>query len=79
MKGKVNEISGFEAEEIQPDVQYKDALKKMSSLGSIINLEELQSIMYDLGSNHKSYSNIKEIQKAARRSADLTRQLLAFA
>ena len=47
MKGKVNEISGFEAEEIQPDVQYKDALKKMSSLGSIINVEELQSIMDD--------------------------------
>ncbi len=46
-------------------------------LGAIIGHAELA--MMNTDSSRKSFKNLKEILKAAERSADLTRQLLAFA
>jgi PAS domain S-box-containing protein len=46
-------------------------------LGVIIGHTELALLQAD--ENHDLYSNLKEIQTAANRSADITRQLLAFA
>ncbi|MBN1292051.1 MAG: response regulator [Candidatus Latescibacteria bacterium] len=46
-------------------------------LGVIFGYVELALLQID--SNHPLYSEIREIQKAAKRSAELTRQLLAFA
>lgn len=44
-----------------------------------IILGNTELLMEDLKSKHLSVSNLEEIDKAARRSSDLTRQLLAFA
>jgi len=46
-------------------------------LGVILGHVEL--ILEDLSKSHPAYSSLREIQEAALRSADLTRQLLAFA
>ena len=46
-------------------------------LGVILGHTELA--MLKLGPNDQLYGNLKEVEKAAKRSADLTRQLLAFA
>lgn len=46
-------------------------------LGVILGQTELALLKID--PDHPMYSNIREIRKAAERSADLTRQLLAFA
>ena len=44
-----------------------------------IILGNSEIMMEDIGPEHPCSSNLKEIQNAAQRSADLTRQLLAFA
>ena len=46
-------------------------------LGVILGYAEV--LLADIDSGHPFYAGLTEIQKAARRSADLTRQLLAFA
>ncbi|HAL91759.1 MAG TPA: hypothetical protein DCM68_01885 [Verrucomicrobia bacterium] len=46
-------------------------------LGAILGYTEL--LLEDTDLSHPHYAELKEIQKAAERSADLTRQLLAFA
>lgn len=46
-------------------------------LGVIIGYSEL--ILAQTGSSHQFHAELEEIRKAARRSADLTRQLLTFA
>jgi signal transduction histidine kinase len=46
-------------------------------LGVILGHTELALLQAD--ENHDLYSDLKEIQKAAKRSADITKQLLAFA
>ncbi|MCB9480679.1 MAG: cache domain-containing protein [Desulfobacteraceae bacterium] len=46
-------------------------------LGVIMGHSELALLKVD--ENHELYSNLKEIQAAASRSADITKQLLAFA
>ena len=46
-------------------------------LGVILGHTELALLQSD--ENHELYSDLKEIQKAAERSADITKQLLAFA
>ena len=46
-------------------------------LGVILGYTELALLQVD--ENHDLYSNLKEIQTAAQRSADITKQLLAFA
>lgn len=46
-------------------------------LGVILGNTELAMLQTDI--DHDLYSNLKEIQKAAQRSADLTKQLLTFA
>ncbi|MHC1728167.1 MAG: PAS domain S-box protein [Syntrophobacteraceae bacterium] len=46
-------------------------------LGVIIGRAELA--MAQIGTSHASFANLTEIRKAAERSTDLTRQLLAFA
>lgn len=42
-------------------------------------LGHVDMILAKTNPDHSSYSNLKEIKKAGKRSADLTRQLLAFA
>ncbi len=46
-------------------------------LGVILGHTELA--LLKIGPNDQLYGNLKEVEKAAKRSADLTRQLLAFA
>jgi PAS domain S-box-containing protein len=46
-------------------------------LGVILGHAEMA--LEEVGENHPLYADLKEIQTAAQRSADLTRQLLAFA
>ncbi len=78
-------------EQLKTEEQLRQA-QKMESVGRLaggvahdfnnmlsIILGNSEILMEDLGLNHPSFSNVKEVQKAAERSANLTRQLLAFA
>ena len=87
----VTELKKTEKEKRRLESQLRQA-QKMESVGRLaggvahdfnnmlsIILGNSEIMMEDIGPDHPCSSNLKEIQNAAQRSADLTRQLLAFA
>lgn len=78
-------------EQLKLEGQFRQA-QKMESIGRLAggvahDFNNMPSIIFgnveialdDMDPSNTYFHNIKEVQKAARRSADLTRQLLAFA
>ena len=87
----VTELKKTEKEKRRLESQLRQA-QKMESVGRLaggvahdfnnmlsIILGNSEIMMEDIGPDHPCSSNLKEIQNAAQRSADFTRQLLAFA
>ena len=87
----ITERKRAEAERARLEVQLRQA-QKMESVGRLaggvahdfnnmlgVILGHVDLALEDLGTAHPSYDGLMEIRKAASRSADLTRQLLAFA
>lgn len=87
----VTESKNAEEERIKLETQLQQA-QKMESIGRLaggvahdfnnmlsVILGSVELALEDVDSKQPVYSDLKEIQKAAQRSADLTRQLLAFA
>ncbi|WP_051957745.1 hybrid sensor histidine kinase/response regulator [Desulfobacter vibrioformis] len=83
------ETAQLEKENLEKQLQQAQKLESIGRLaGGIahdfnnmlsIILGNSEMLMEDLGANNQFLCNVKEIQKAAERSAALTRQLLAFA
>ncbi len=87
----VTERKRAEAERARLEIQLQQA-QKMESVGRLaggvahdfnnmlcVILGHADLVLDDLGPAHPFYDDLLEIRKAASRSADLTRQLLAFA
>ena len=87
----ITERKRAEAEQARLEVQLQQA-QKMESVGRLaggvahdfnnmlgVILGHADLALEELGPDHPSYDDLVEIRKAASRSADLTRQLLAFA